>query len=125
MKRFVLLSAYATLLLSNGACNQKKTKDTKYKGRLEIKGICYNYTIRLLEGAVDTSKINSTWRDEATGKIYTNVFGLADPCAFPPSIKEGDEFYFIIDTSKLNDCAVCEAYYPSPPLSLIIKVVDK
>lgn len=125
MKRFVLLSAFASILLSNGACNQKKTKGTKYKGRLEIKGICFNYTIQLLEGAIDTSKIVTDWTDEATGKIYTNVFGLADPCTFPPSIKEGDEFYFTVDSIKPKDCAVCEAYYPSPPRSLMIKVVEK
>ncbi len=125
MKVFFLLSAFSLTVLSASDCNSKKTDDTKFKGRLEIKGICYNYTIKLLEGAIDTSKIISNWTDEATGKSHTNVFGLSNPCSFPPTIKEGDEFYFIVDTSKPKDCIVCEAYYPTPPRSLNIKVVEK
>ncbi|HEV7781928.1 MAG TPA: hypothetical protein VGO58_11725, partial [Chitinophagaceae bacterium] len=96
-----------------------------YKGRLEIKGICSNYTIKLLEGDIDTMKIAANWTDESSGKSHTNVFGLKNPCSFPASIKQGDEFNFAIDTAKSNDCIVCDAYYPTPPRSLQIKVLDK
>lgn len=125
MKIFFILSAFSLTVLSASDCSSKKTVDTKFKGRLEIKGICYNYTIRLLEGAIDTSKIVASWTDETTGKSHTNVFGLSNPCSFPSTIKEGDEFYFIVDTTKPNDCMVCEAFYPTPPRSLNIKVVEK
>lgn len=65
-----------------------------YKGRLEIKGICMNYTIKLLEGDMDTSLIAGTWTNEVTGKIHKNVFALGSPCIFPSSVKEEDEFFF-------------------------------
>ena len=84
-----------------------------------------NYTISLVEGNIDTSLISGNWTDESTGKSYRKVFGLANPCDFPASIKEGDEFSFVIDTAKGKDCAVCMAYYPTPPHKLSIKVVAK
>lgn len=125
MKVFFLLSAFSLTVLSASDCSSKKPGNTQYKARLEIKGICFNYTIRLLEGAIDTSKIVANWTDETTGKSHINVFGLSNPCSFAPTIKEGDEFYFIVDTLKPKDCMVCEAYYPTPPRSLNIKVVEK
>ncbi len=126
MKLFTLLSALAFVVLSASDCSTKKEgAGKKYKGRLEIKGICLNYTIRLLEGKIDTAKIAATWTDESSGKTHSNVFGLTDPCSFPASINEGDEFYFVIDTVAPKGCIVCEAYYPTPPRSLLIKVLEK
>ena len=113
------------LLMLSLTANKCKTKDTVYKGRLEIKAICMNYTIKLIEGNIDASKIVSEWKDETTGKTYTNVFGLGSHCTFPSTIKEGDEFYFTIDSTYAGNCAVCMAYYPKPPKSLAIKIVNK
>lgn len=124
MKLFLLLSGLSVLTLSASNCNDKKTTE-KYKGKLEIAGICMNYTIRITEGTIDTAKISAVWTDEATNKSYTNVFRLGSPCDFPSTIKEGDEFYFLIDTAKPKECVVCMAYYPTPPRSLNIKVVEK
>ena len=84
-----------------------------------------NYTLALVEGNADSSLINTSWTDESSGKAYKNVFGLANPCDFPENIKEGDEFYFVIDTAKGKNCPVCMAYYPTPPKKLSIKVVPK
>ena len=44
---------------------------------------------------------------------------------FLPTIEQGDDFYFMIDTAQKQDCAVCMAYYPTPPKKLSIKVVEK
>lgn len=125
MKQLLLLPALTLLLLSASDCSSKKKEENRYKGRLEIKGICMNYTIKLLEGAIDTSRIVVSWKDESSGKTHENVFALGDPCRFPPSLNEGDEFYFAIDTVAPEACIVCEAYYPIPPRKLIIKVLEK
>jgi hypothetical protein len=126
MKLFFFLSALFVLTVSAEKCSKKKTTgDGVYKGKLEIKALCMNYTIRLLEGNIDTSMISGNWTNESTGQTYTNVFGLANPCNFPSSIAEGGEFYFSIDSSGKKDCAVCMAYYPTPPKKLFIKVVEK
>lgn len=118
----VLITAFA---LFQATCSSQKTDESKcYKGRLEIKGICSNYTIKLIEGNMDTAKIVASWRDEVTGKTHTNVFALGSPCTFPASLKEGDEFYFRIDDAK-QECAVCMAYYPTPQKKVSIKVLDK
>src|ERR1043166_3033377 len=103
------------LLLSSGTCNKDKTiiNNQCYKGRLEIKAICGNYTITLLEGNLDASKMEASWTDENTHKTYTNVFALGSPCSFPDAIKEGQEFYFTLDDAVQN-CVVCQAYYPKP-----------
>lgn len=125
MKRFLLFSAIATLTLSNSDCNSKKASSASFRGRLEIKGICSNYTIKLIIGKIDTSAIATEWTDPNSGIAHTNVFGLSDPCTFPVSINQGDEFDFILDKTVAAPCVVCEAYYPTPPRSLNIKVLKK
>jgi hypothetical protein len=125
MKLLLLLSSIFLLTISADQCGKKKTGSGTYKAKLEIKGICMNYTIRLLEGNIDTSLIAASWTDETTGKSYNNVFGLGSPCTFPANIEQGDDFYFMIDTTSKQQCAVCMAYYPTPPRKLSIKVVEK
>jgi len=121
--KLVVMMFFVALAAGKPACN-KNAKTGCYKGRLEIKGICSNYTIKLLEGSLDTAQIAANWTDENTSKSYTDVFGLGSPCTFPPSINEGDEFYFMMDTVK-QLCNVCLAYYPTPGKKLAIKVVQK
>ncbi len=121
MKQLILLPALTLLLLSHTNCSKNAVR---YKGKLEIAGICMNYTIRITEGNMDTSNIVANWIDETTNISYTNVFRLGNPCDFPASIKQGDEFYFTIDKGKGKDCAVCMAYYPTPPKALSIKVTE-
>lgn len=126
MKLLLLTAGFLALTtqkMCNGA-NNKALPAGYYKGRLEIKGVCFNYTIALLEGSIDTSLIVPAWTNEENGKSYTNVFGLAAPCGFPATINEGDSFYFRIDPAPKGDCDVCMAYYPTPPKKLAIKVVE-
>ena len=121
IKTFLLSSLVILAISSHKKCNNNKTGDC-YKGRLEIKGICSNYTIKILEGNADTSKIAASWTDENTGKAYTNVFALDSPCSFPADIEQGGEFYFTIREEKDKNCQVCMAYYPTPPKRLSISV---
>lgn len=125
MKRLSVLTAGVLFLacIISGCAGSKKSSSQTLKARLEIQGICSNYTIKLLEGTLDKSLIEANWTDETTGTAYTDVFGLANPCNFPSSLKKGDEFYFVIDTAKQKDCAVCMAYYPTPQKKLSIKVL--
>lgn len=123
MKKFLVLSATSFLLLSNSDCSKKNA--TVYRGKLEIKGICMNYTISVQADGFDTSLIAGSWTDDVSGKTYQHVFRLGSPCNFPADINEGDEFDFMVDTTTKQTCAVCEAYYPTPPKSLAIKVVRK
>ncbi|HMR93705.1 MAG TPA: hypothetical protein PKC69_15390 [Chitinophagaceae bacterium] len=131
MRHLILLAAIVTISLSASRCGTGKSKSTAapeeglYKGKLEIKALCMNYTIRIMDGSTDTSLVAASWTDESSGKSYENVFGLGSPCTFPDSIAQGDEFYFKIDTSTVQNCAVCMAYYPTPPKRLSIKIIDK
>ena len=83
-----------------------------------------NYTIRVLEGNMDSSLIMDSWIDPTTSQTHTNVFRLANPCDFPAGIKQGDEFYFTLNTTKEKNCVVCMAYYPTPSKAVSIKVVE-
>ena len=103
-------------------CNKANEPLNCFKGRLEIKGLCSNYTIKVLEGAIDSTRFSTTWTDENTNKTYSNVFALDSPCSFPADIKQGDEFYFTIRTESDKNCNVCMAYYPTPPKRLSISV---
>jgi len=124
MKIYSFIPIVIVLAIIADKCKDKNENNI-YKGRLEAKGMCMNYTIKLLEGKLDTSKIVSAWKNETTGKIHNNVFALGSVCSFPSTINEGDEFYFTIDSSYVSNCAVCLAYYPKPPKSIAIKVVNK
>jgi len=124
MNRIFLLVALIPLLLSNTDCSKKQTGMERYKGKLEIAGICMNYTIRLLEGSIDTSAIAGSWTDETTSQTYMNVFRLGNPCDFPGSIRQGDEFYFTLYKGEGKECAVCMAYYPTPSKALSIRIVQ-
>ena len=124
MKIFFLAPFIFILSVPTGTC-KNKSENSVYKGKLEVKGMCMNYTIKLLEGKIDTSKLVMEWKDEVTGKTHNNVFALGSVCNFPSTINEGDEFSFTIDTSYVSNCAVCLAYYPKPTKSIAIKVVNK
>ena len=120
MKIYSVIPLVILLSVLAGKC---KNKSSIYKGRLEVKGMCMNYTIKLLEGDLDTSKYVAEWKNESTGKTHTKVFALGSVCTFPSTLKEGDEFYFTIDSAYKSDCVVCLAYYPKPSKGLTIKVV--
>ncbi|HQV06378.1 MAG: hypothetical protein R2796_01595 [Chitinophagaceae bacterium] len=124
MKFSLFILACSIVLLSNSECHQPKHSNV-YKGRLELKGICLNYTVQCLDKNIDTSLINTHWENEISHKNYRNVFGIQNPCSFPDSIKKGDVFYFTIDTSLQDHCVRCMAYYPTPPRKLSIKVVQQ
>ncbi len=125
MKLLILLSALTSILLAASDCHKKKRNNGEFKGKLEITGICMNYTIRVLEGTMDTTAIVAAWTDESTNKSYSNVFRLGNPCDFPDSLKQGDEFYFTVDTSETKPCTVCMAYYPTPSKAVAVKVIKK
>jgi hypothetical protein len=126
LRFFILLSLITILFLSASDCSKKKVSSSEqYKGKLEIAGICMNYTIRVLEGNVDTSLIEANWADDVSKKSYSNVFRLGNTCEFPSTIKQGDEFYFKIDSSEGKPCIVCMAYYPTPNKAVSIKVLEK
>jgi hypothetical protein len=112
------------------SCKQKKKDNAGlmtpgcYRGKLEVKGGCMNYTIGITSTTFDTSMVMATWTDETTGKAYQNVFALNSRCTFPDTIKAGDEFYFKIDSTTVQNCAVCLMYYPVPAKKLSIKVIQ-
>lgn len=116
-----LLLLFCLLL---GACkSQEVLPENCYRGRLSLKGICNNYVIELIEGSIDTSKVESIWKNPDTGKNYKNAFALSNPCALPVSINEGDEFFFKLDASQLTaECVTCKAYSPTPKKALPISI---
>ena len=122
LKTLVLSSVIAMVVLTQKQCGANKVKTGCYKGRLEIKAICSNYTIKILEGTIDTAKVASYWTDETTAKNYSNVFALGNPCSFPSDLQQGDEFYFSITEDPDSNCMVCNAFYPVPPKRLAITV---
>ena len=122
--KYLFLLLLSTALMAATCQHRKALPDGCFKGRLEIQAACMNYTIRVVDGNMDTSLIAATWTDESTGKSYKNVFELGSKCNFPDSIDGGEEFYFTIDTLTPQQCAVCLMYYPVPPKRLSIKVLS-
>ncbi len=64
IKTLIITGLISLVLSSQKECNSNNKKAGCYKGRLEIKGICSNYTITVLEGDLDSSKIAKSWTDE-------------------------------------------------------------
>jgi hypothetical protein len=128
MKFFLFVAPLILLTSSKESCKHKKKDNTRlvagcYRGKLEVKGGCMNYTIGITSTNFDTSMVMANWTDETTGKAYKNVFALNSRCTFPDTIKAGDEFYFKIDSTTVQNCAVCLMYYPVPAKKLSIKVM--
>ena len=120
--KLILFSLLSIGTLAAFQCKKDSALSGCYKGRLEIKGICMNYTIKIIEGNIDSSQVETNWTNPSTGQSLQNVFGLASVCDFPANIEQGDEFYFQIVNSAPMNCAVCLAYYPTPQKHLAIKV---
>ncbi len=115
------------LLLTFWLCNMISCRKTEtgpiYQGRVEVLGICGNYTLSVIGGGIDPSRIESNWTDPTTQINYTQVFRLENPCDFPNSLKVGDSFSFRINPTPNQNCAQCMAYYPTPTKALAIEVV--
>ena len=129
MKLFLIISSFILLSSTKENCKNKKTNigivpSGCYKGKLEVKGGCMNYTISIIGQNIDTSLVQASWTDESTGQAYKNVFALGSRCTFPQTINAGDEFYFEIDNTSVQNCAVCMMYYPTPAKKLSIKVIQ-
>lgn len=105
------------------SCSKLDAETDCIKGKLVINGICGNNTIQVLSGNIDANLIVKSWEDPETSKKYENVFALQSLCTFPSTLKEGDEFYFVIDNDpKGSDCPRCLAYRPVPPKGLMIRI---
>ena len=98
---------------SNSSAGKQAGTGTCFKARLEIKGICMNYVIKVLEGDTAALKLEREWKDESDGKVYTNVFALGSVCSFP-DMAEGTEFYFTLTAKEDTQCNVCMAFRPVP-----------
>ena len=123
MKLLFVISSFILLSAAGKSCKEELPAGC-YKGKLEIKAECMNYTLSIQSKSFDTSMVVANWTDETTGKIYKNAFALGSRCTFPDSIKAGDEFYFTIDSTTRQDCSVCLMYYPTPQKQLSIKVLN-
>lgn len=96
-----------------------------YTGKLVLKGICMNYVIEVIDGDLDPNLIEALWVNDMTNMSYNNVFALGSRCDFPENIEEGDTFQFsILTDDTADDCAVCEAYSPTPNKALRIQVCE-
>lgn len=111
------------LVFFSGATCNRQSAAACFKGRLEIKGICMNYVIRVLEGNTGNLKIARTWTDESDGRKHENVFALASKCDFP-DLEEGAVFYFTVVDKSRDDCAVCMAIRPLPDARNHINVIQ-
>ena len=116
-----LLLILAIYLCNVIGCRKEEIGPT-YTGRLEIDGICGNYTLTVLNGGLDTSQVDASWTDPQTNITYTHAFGLSNPCDFPDSLQAGDTFEFRL-ASPNNNCVQCLAFYPTPTKHLSIQVI--
>lgn len=114
---------WMVLLLAVTGCDKQETiANGCFKGKLVVKGICKNDVIQLLEGKSDALLVESSWTYPTTGTVYQNVFAVDSKCTFPDSLREGDEFYFTLDSTQSEDCALCKALSPVPTTKLKIKL---
>lgn len=115
------------LIFLNLSCNKKDQKPVEfYKGKLVLEGICMNYVIQLIDGPLNPMLYEQNWVNPNTNITYQNVFALGSICTFPTSIKQGDEFYFILPQNPVaQTCAQCQAYSPTPTKKIAIEIYSK
>lgn len=127
----IILACSILLIVFTTVCSVNKSKTSTpqqqqgtLKARFEISALCANYTFSVIEGNIDTALVVESWVNPQTNKVYKNAFGISNPCSLPKNLKQGDEFYFEIDKTASENCAVCMAYYPTPQKHLSIKVLN-
>jgi hypothetical protein len=121
-----MIKVLAVLLVFISSCAYtcKQSGGSKLRGKLVIKELCSHYVVQVINGTVDTSEVMNNWRDEKRQQTYNKVFTLSNRCTFPATIKEGEEFDFTFDSlPAVQNCAVCKAYYPTPPRLHAIKIL--
>jgi hypothetical protein len=118
---FLIISCKKPNLETNTGC--ESLTSVCYKGRLEIKGICGNLTVKVLDPKFPSSLMENDFRNPITSETLTNVFAVKNICDFPNAINEGDEFYFILSSGSKNVCMLCKANYPTPNIANDITVL--
>lgn len=106
----------ALLILAIFLCNVIGCRKTEtgpiYTGRLEIEGICQNYTLSVLNGGLDTTQVQARWTDPQTNITYTNAFGVSNPATFRTPCKQATLLNF---ASLLRIITVCNVRRSTPP----------
>ncbi|MGN6435701.1 MAG: hypothetical protein ACTHMM_04175 [Agriterribacter sp.] len=120
--------AFGLLILISASCsNTSKMSTSGLKGKLVVSELCAHYVVELTGGSIPADKTAANWKDDKRSQTYPVAFTVANRCSFEKAgLKEGDEFSFVLDeSSEPETCAVCMAYYPTPPQALAIKDIKK
>jgi hypothetical protein len=83
-------------------------------GVLVKAGICGQRVIKITSQNKGGLAYAARWEDQSSGKTYENVFTVAKSCAFPTTMKEGEQINFKLTTDTANECAQCLAFTPVP-----------
>ena len=114
-----------TVIKCSNEENNSDCSENLLRGKLTVKGICFNYTIQLVSGEINEKLIENEWVDKMTDTAYKDVFALQNVCDFPSLIEEGEEFDFIVNKSpETPKCATCLAYRPTPSKSVSIIICN-
>lgn len=108
------------------SCHKSGVPRGKFTGKLEVAGLCGQYTIQLLSGDADSSiHLTKSWFNPANDSTYTNVFAASNFCYFSSvGLQVGDTFTFNPGPSS-ETCFTCMLYYPTPPTQSAIINVQK
>jgi hypothetical protein len=133
MSHPIFRPALLALLLGSGIhCSHKSSPGpistgATFTGALVINALCDNFTIQVLSGPIDSIKLVKSWKNPNNDSVYTNVFSVLNRCSFGLNgLAQGDLFTFTIPSvPPVETCAVCEIYYPTPPVSNPVILVSK
>jgi len=127
MARNILHPMILMLMLGSGImCQPKQVSYPALKGKLVLNRACSNFVIQVLQGSIEPSKIEPLWKDTANDSTYINVFTVANRCTFPSGLAEGDTIFFALDPNpQVQTCAICQIYYPTPPVMNDVMDVQK
>jgi hypothetical protein len=116
MKTLLPIIILLTTLLTFQMCATKPQADlqTCFTGKLVKRGICGQRVVQLVDGPKEGLAFARNWTDSLSGKQYTNVFTVANPCDFPATIEQDVEFTFSLTTTPGSGCIQCYAYTPVP-----------
>ena len=128
MKKIFFILGILMIAVTAYRCNSKVVPaDGVLKGKLVIKEICSHFVVQVVNAKLDTAVVTNGWHDDKRDKVYDNVFTVSNRCGFAAAdLKEGDEFEFTIDKNPpAEDCAVCMAFYPTPPKRNAVRINKK
>jgi len=93
-----------------------------YTGKV-IRTSCASFVVQVTD---DQTIGENGWKDQPkSDSAYDHVINITNRCQLKDSLKTGDTFRFVIDSTIKSDCITCMMYDAPPTAKYAVRLCDK